>query len=201
MTRTQGIMIRLILAGLLAILAVTQAQAQQQQQQQAKGTSGTGFTQGTIYFEPRGSAYGTSNNQVGFIGTYGAGLGYFMFNNFALELEGLGYAVNQNRVIGVLNRDYPAAGIGAGVNGRWHFVATNQATLFIGAGLGGLWADRPVPYDGNQNTMTENAEIGATLALSSMLQVKLGAKYLHIGEFSSRGVNAFGGTLGLNVSF
>lgn len=163
------------------------------------------FTAGSFNFEPRFSAYGTTNPRVNSIMTYGGAINYYVLDNFAVEAEGMGVYVDQTKHfetdLGVGTKSDPANGIGAGLNLRWHFVATSQATMFAGAGLGGLWADAKVPYNGFENSVTENGELGATYALSQQLSLKGSVKYLHVGQFSNQGVNAFGGTLGINVSF
>jgi len=163
------------------------------------------LTAGTFNFEPRFSAFGTSHPRVNSIMTYGGAFNYYVFDNVALEAEGYGAFIDQNKrfesPIGYGSKATPANGLGGSLNARWHFVATSQATLFVGGGVGGLWADAKVPYTGFENSVTENGELGATFALTQQLSLKGSVKYLHIGQFSKDGVDALGGTLGLNVSF
>ena len=163
------------------------------------------FTAGSFNFEPRFSAFGTTNPRVNSIMTYGGAINYYVMDNFAVEAEGMGVYVDQTKrfetATGMGSKSDPANGIAGNFNLRWHFIATSQATMFAGAGLGGLWADAKVPYNGFENSVTENGEIGATYALSQQLSLKGSVKYMHIGQFSDQGINAFGGTLGLNVSF
>lgn len=160
---------------------------------------------GTFNFEPRFSAFGTTNDRVNSIYSYGGALTYYVFDNVGVEAEGMGVYINQSKVFesgyGVGTKSTPANGIGGGINARWHFLATGPATMFVGAGVGGLWADAKVPYNGFENNVTENGELGATVSLTQQLSVKGSVKYLHIGQFNEQGVNGFGGTLGLNVSF
>jgi len=163
------------------------------------------LTAGTFNFEPRFSAFGTTNKRVNSIYTYGGAVNYYVMDNVAVEVEGMGVYVDQNKRFesptGYGSKSSPASGIGGNFNARWHFVATTQATLFAGAGVGGLWADAKVPYNGFENSVTENGELGATYALTQQLSLKGSVKYMHIGQFNNQGVDAFGGTLGLNVSF
>ena len=160
---------------------------------------------GSFSFEPRFSAFGTTNDRVNSIYMYGGALTYFIFDNVGVEVEGMGVYVDQNKrfetAYGIGSKSSPASGIGGNFNARWHFGNTGPATIFVGAGLGGLWADTQVPYNGFENSVTENGELGASYALTQQLSIKGSVKYLHIGQFNNQGVNAFGGTLGLNVSF
>jgi outer membrane protein W len=163
------------------------------------------FTAGSFNFEPRFSAFGTTNPRVNSLMMYGGALNYYVIDNLAVEVEGMGVYVDQNKhyetPFGIGSKASPANGIGGNFNTRWHFVSTSQATMFLGAGVGGLWADGKVPYNGFENSVTENGELGATYALTQQLSIKGSVKYLHIGQFNTQGVNGFGGTLGLNVSF
>ena len=163
------------------------------------------FTAGSFNFEPRFGIFGTTNDRVNTITTYGGALNYYVIDNFGVEVEGMGVFVDQNKrfetPLGIGTKSLPANGIAGNVNLRWHFVATSQASLFAGAGLGGLWCDAQVPYNGFQNSLTENGEVGATYSLTQQLSLKGSVKYWHIGQFDNDGVNAFGGTFGLNVSF
>jgi opacity protein-like surface antigen len=159
------------------------------------------FTAGTFNFEPRVGLYGTTHDRVNTIYTYGGGLSYYVMDNVALEAEPYGMYVSQNTPWGFGSVDTPANAFGSNFNVRWHFVATNQATMYLAGGAGGLWSNEKIPYNGYEASVTENGELGATYSLSQQLSLKGAVKYMHIGQFSSHGVNAFGGTLGLNVSF
>ena len=65
-------------------------------------------------------------------------------------------------------------------NGAWDYIEkpATADTMFIGAGVGGLWCDTKVPYNGEQNNVTENAEIGATYSLTQMVSLKGSLKYM-----------------------
>ncbi|EFL50398.1 conserved hypothetical protein [Solidesulfovibrio fructosivorans JJ]] len=164
-----------------------------------------GFAAGSFNFEPRFGIYGTTNQRVNSIYTYGGALNYYVFDNVAVEVEGMGVYVDQNKrfetATGIGSKASPASGIAGNFNARWHFVATSQASIFAGAGFGGLWCDTQVPYNGFENSLTENGELGATYSLTQQLSLKGAVKYWHIGQFNNQGVDAFGGTFGLNVSF
>ena len=164
------------------------------------------YPAGTFNFEPRVGLFGTTHKRVNTIWTYGAAAGACITDNLALELEGMGVNVDQTRPYRYANgttdeMHRTANGFASNLNLRWHFVNSAQASMFVGAGLGGLWADSQVPYNGFESSVTENCELGATLALGQHMSLKGAFRYWHIGQFSNQGVNALGGTLGLNFSF
>ena len=164
------------------------------------------YTAGTASVEPRVGLFGTSNKHVSSIWTYGGAAGYYIADNVALELEGLGVYVNQTRPLWITpgylaDLDRTGHGFNGNLNIRWHMLTTSQASLYIGGGMGGLWTDTKVPYNGSENSLTENCTIGGTLAITQHMNVKGGFRYMHIGEFSDHGINAFGGDLGLNFTF
>lgn len=163
------------------------------------------YPAGSASIEPRVGLFGTTNNRVNTIWTYGAAAGYYVTDNVALELEGMGVYVDQTRpafmAYGVDEVSRKAHGFGSNLNIRWHMVATTQASLFFTGGVGGLWTDTKVPYNGFESSVTENFGLGGSLALAQHISVNGTVKYLHIGQFSDQGVSGFGGTLGLNFSF
>jgi len=164
------------------------------------------YTAGTASFEPRVGLFGTSNEHVSSIWTYGAGVGYYVADNVALEVEGLGVYINQTRPLWITsyaldNVDRAGHGFASNFNVRWHLLSSAQATLFVTGGLGGLWADTKVPYNGYESSLTENCGLGATFALSEHMNISGSFKYMHIGHFSDEGVNGFGGNLGVNFTF
>jgi outer membrane protein W len=159
------------------------------------------FTAGTFNFEPRVGLYGTTNDHVNTLFTYGGGFSYYIVDNVALEAEPYGMYISQTIPWYYSSYSRSTNAFGSNFNARWHFVATSQATMYLGAGMGGLWSADKIPFNGYESSLTENGEIGATYALSQQLSVKGSLKYMHIGQFSDHGINAFGGTFGLNVSF
>lgn len=164
------------------------------------------YPAGTFNIEPRFGMFGTTNKRVNSIWTYGAAAGAFITDNLALELEGMGASVDQMRPIRYANGSTDefhrtSNAFASNLNLRWHFVNSSQGSMFVGAGVGGMWADYRVPYNGFESSVTENCELGATLALGQHMSLKGAFRYWHIGQFSDQGVNALGGTLGLNISF
>ncbi len=163
------------------------------------------FKQGSTYAEARGGVYGTTNENVNVIATYGGAFGYYALNNVAIEAEGLGYYVDQNKVTttkaGESKKDDQASGGGVNVIAKWHMVATPLASMYVGAGGGGVWTDKNIAYNGDKNNWTGLAEMGMTVSLSNSVNLRAAGRYQHIGAFADTGVNALGGNLGLMFSF
>ncbi len=161
--------------------------------------------EGTAYVEGRGGVYGTTNQNVDLIATYGGAFGYYVFNNVALEAEGLGYYVGQQKkTVGGYSdsvKDAPTNGAGVNVIAKWHFVATPQASAYVGAGGGGLWTQDKVAYNGEKNNWTGLTELGMTFNLAKTLDLRAAGRYQHIGSFSNTGVDALGGNVGFKFSF
>ena len=163
------------------------------------------YTAGTASVEPRVGLFGTTNKYVSSIWTYGGAAGYYVADNVALEVEGMGLYINQTRPLwtfyGLDSVDRTGHGFGSNFNIRWHMLTSAQASLYIAGGVGGLWTDTKVPYNGYESSLTENCELGATFALTQNMNLKGAFRYMHIGEFSDHGINAFGGNVGVNFTF
>jgi len=164
------------------------------------------YPSGTFNIEPRVGLFGSTNKRVNTIWTYGAAAGGFITDNLALELEAMGVAIDQTRPVAVgsfnseeVNR--PTGGFATNGNLRWHMFTSTQASMYVGAGLGGLWTNYKVPYNGFESSLTENCSLGGTLALTEHMSLKGEFRYWHIGQFTDQGVSALGGTLGVNFSF
>ena len=123
------------------------------------------FKAGTAYLEPRGGVYGTFDDHVNMIATYGGALGYFVVDNLSLEAEGLGYYIDQQKIaatgLGMAAKKDAATAFGGSLMARWHMAASDQASFFVAAGAGGLWADRKGPYRGMQYSVTDAGRTGS----------------------------------------
>ncbi|MHC1710535.1 MAG: hypothetical protein AB9872_00025 [Solidesulfovibrio sp.] len=163
------------------------------------------YTKGTTYLEPRGGVYGTTNPNVNLMGTYGGAAGYYIVDGVAVEAEGLGYAVDQTTkrptAYGMASKEDTTNAVGVAGMARWDFVRTNKGTLYLGAGGGGLFADKALPYNGSKQSGTGQADLGASAALSKTVSLKVAGRYQHIGAFSDKGVDGLGGNLGLKIDF
>lgn len=164
------------------------------------------YTKGTTYIEPRGGVYGTTNPNVNVVGTYGGAAGYYVADGVALEAEGLGYAVNQQEKrltpLGQQSsRNETTAALGVAAMARWNFLRTHKGTLFVGAGGGGVFAEKALPYNGEKNSGMGQADLGGTVALSKTVSLRASGRYQHLGSFSGDGCDSLGGNIGLKISF
>lgn len=163
------------------------------------------YTKGTSYVEPRGGVYGTTNPNVGVIGTYGGAAGHYIMDGVALEAEGLGYAVDQQKktptALGLATKSETTNAVGVAAMAKWNFVRTPKGTLFVGAGGGGIFADKDLPYNGHKNSGLGQADLGGTVALGKNVSLRASGRYQHLGSFSDGGVDSLGGNIGLKISF
>jgi hypothetical protein len=163
------------------------------------------YTQGTSYVEPRGGVYASTNPNVNVVGTYGGAAGHYVADGVALEAEGLGYAVDQttkrNTPLGQTSKEETTNAVGVAAMARWNFVRTPKGTLFVGAGGGGVFSDKELPYNGAKQSGSGQTDLGASVALGKNVSLKAAGRYQHIGSFSDKGLDNLGGNIGLKISF
>lgn len=165
---------------------------------------------GTFYLTPEAGVYGTAQKSVNVIATLGASAGYFVAPGFSIGLEALGYYINQRDA-----RDYVPLG-GGGYHGdvggfgsnflvRYYPVHDDAFALYIGTGIGVLFAGDRVPTwengsRGYYTNATLPVDLGVTFGLTESMSLELAARYQRIG-FQNPGVDAFGGRAGLRFTF
>ncbi|MHC1788931.1 hypothetical protein [Solidesulfovibrio sp.] len=180
------------IAACVAVLGTSAATAQE-------------YTQGTSYVEPRGGVYGTTAKDVNVIGTYGGAAGHYVADGVALEAEGLGYAVDQTTKkptpLGLSSTEETNNAVGVSAMARWNFVRTPKGTLFVGAGGGGVFAEKELPANGSKQSGAGQADLGGSVALGKNVSLKAAGRYQHVGSFSDRGMENIGGNIGLKISF
>ncbi|WP_051261849.1 hypothetical protein [Desulfovibrio inopinatus] len=163
------------------------------------------YTAGSVYVEGKGGVYGSTNPNIDIAYSYGAELGYFLADDFAVGVELMGYYFEQQKriptVFGTDVRFSPVSALGPALTGRWYFAHSDAGAVYIGAGLGGLFGDGKVPYNGYYTSLTEHAELGFSVNMTEGLDLKGAGRYMHVGEFDGTGADLFGGNLGLNYSF
>lgn len=156
---------------------------------------------GTIYVEPKVGFYGNSSPRIGSMFTYGAEAGYFLADGFSMGIEALGYVITQrsHRSGGgpyeTVNAFSPIA------IARYHFINEQRYSVFAGAGIGGFFSGQRVPRNGYYSNLTEVAEVGANVALKDNLYLQAAARWQHIGEFTEKGADNWGGNVSLKFTF
>lgn len=172
---------------------------------QAGAVAAQEYTQGTSYIEPRGGVYGTTNKNVNVIGTYGGAIGHYVADGVAIEAEGLGYAVDQTTKkatpLGQATSEITNNAAGVTAMARWNFVRTPKGTLSVGAGGGGVFAEKDLPYNGSRQSGVGQTDLGASVALGKNVSLKAAGRYQHLGSFSDKGLDSLGGNIGLKISF
>lgn len=160
---------------------------------------------GEMYVEPRGGVYGSTSETVTVMATYGGAAGVYVLDGVAVEAEGLGYYIDQNKKVatpgGPGTKDYSTDAAGAGINARWHFARTSQGSVFVGAGGGALFSGRAVPATGTTQSGTGQADLGVSYSVTKNVSLKAAGRYQHIGAFSDTGASALGGNVGVKITF
>lgn len=172
---------------------------------QAGAAKAQEYTQGTSYIEPRGGVYATTNPNVNVVGTYGGAAGHYVADGVAVEAEGLGYAVDQTTKrptpLGMSSNQETNSAVGVSGMAKWHFVRTPRGTLLVGAGGGGVFAEKELPTGGSRQSGAGQADLGGSVALGKNVSLRAAGRYQHLGSFSDKGLDSVGGNLGLKISF
>jgi hypothetical protein len=164
---------------------------------------------GTFYIEPKVGFYGNTNSKISSMFSYGAEAGYFIFDNFSLGGEFLGYAIYQkkNPYSGSNSYQYDANAFSPIAIARYHFYSTDKMSLFAGVGLGGFFSDKKVPRNGYDSNLTEIGEVGFNVFITEMVSLQLAGRWQHIGEYGSnsgsspKGSDNFGGNFAVKFVF
>jgi hypothetical protein len=157
------------------------------------------FAKGTRTLSVYGGFSGqpaTDREQLSF-GT--VGVGYYIWDNFGLNIEAAGYNISQQR--------QDAAAFGADFLLRHHLVNFTGGTMFVDFGVGVFEADRRVPAGGTDLNFTTRVGVGATLRLTDSTDLLLGTLYMHLSNARQEGparnpsINAIEGYMGLLFKF
>lgn len=108
----------------------------------------------------------------------------FLADNFEFSLSLSGWAFFQD--------DNDAQGINPGLAFRWHFINNTDKgySVYAQTGIGLLFANDEVPYDGTRFNFTPHVGIGATFALGdSPARLDLGVGWHHISNASTSGTD------------
>ena len=169
---------------------------------------------GTFYVQPEFGVYGTSQEAVKSIITFGASGGYFVMDGLMVGAEALAYSFDQDKVskhsafYGALRNDgYSQNPWGFGVNAlvRYYVVHTDTIGMYVGSGIGGLFSGDRVPYysnggKGSYSNLTVPVDIGFAFALTQNVAFEIAGRYQRIG-FDNHGLDSWGGHAGIRFTF
>jgi len=156
---------------------------------------------GTVYLEPKVGFYANSNSHVSSVFTYGGEAGYFVAPQLSLGAEVLGYSIEQKKSSTTQSNGDTIGGVGASAILRYHFVDTQSMSLFGGIGLGGLFADQKVPYNGHESLFSQLAEVGFNVFLADPVSFQIAGRWQHFGEYSNKGLDNWGGNAAIKFVF
>ncbi len=125
------------------------------------------------------------------------GVSWFVVKNLSVDL--------QFEAAHVTQPGDDASGAGAAFMVRWHFLARERWSLYADLGVGFLVMSEPVPQNAADFVFTPRAGIGASLAITDMTRLMVGARWFHISNaetsFENPGVDAIQGYLGISFGF
>ncbi len=142
-----------------------------------------------------GTALGDVSNRHVVLGGMTVGAGYYVFDNFAFNLDVTGYGFNEGHSSGA------AAGVTLGI--RHHIFTYKTTTMFVDLSGGEIEASNNVPYRGTHLNDTLQVGIGVMRPVSPSVSLMAGVRYFHLSNARSEGpdrnpsVNAIQGVLGL----
>jgi len=150
------------------------------------------FAKGSWTWQVYGSA--TFGFDHGDIYLAHAGVGYYMQDNFSVNLEAIGGYTNNHS-------GEPDAGSTFGLDLllRWHFVNANGYSVYIDGGAGMIWFNDNFPSAGTHQNFTPQIGIGFTARLADQLRLMAGVRWHHVSNAGKSGVDRNPGHDGIMV--
>ncbi len=154
--------------------------------------SGKAFAQGTWTFQAYGSA--TLLHNDGDLYLAHVGVGYHIWDDFSINLEGIGGIVN--------DIDDPRGGDSTSAFGfdlllRWHFWKGDDWSVYADGGVGMVWFESAFPHGGTHQNFTPQAGVGGTYRIADDLRLMGGVRWHHISNARKSGKNENPGYDGL----
>lgn len=138
------------------------------------------FTKGSWTLQTYGS-FSFKDEGKGRIYAGHVGVGYYLEDDFSINFEALGAAVDAT-----LDDDGGAGGLDLVL--RWHFWHRDRLTFFLDTAMGIQQATTEFPSDSHFNFRLMSG-FGATLRLDDSLYPMSGIRYLHISNAGTSEVN------------
>ena len=134
------------------------------------------FAAGTWNFHGYGSAaLGKSARKV-YAGH--VALGYHLLDNFSVNLEGVGYFIDQT---------HDTAALGLNLLPRWHYWHRQNWSLFLDGGAGIIYSHKTLRDPGTHLNFTLQGGLGATYDLTDSFVPISGVRWFHISNAHIRG--------------
>lgn len=108
------------------------------------------------------------------------GLGYYLVDNLALNIEGVGYFVYHA---------HNSAGGGLDLLPRWHYLAQDNWSMYLDGGCGSIYTSDTLRDPGTHFNFTLQRGADATYNLTDRLAAMFGARWFHISDARIRGKN------------
>ncbi|HWE01096.1 MAG TPA: acyloxyacyl hydrolase [Tepidisphaeraceae bacterium] len=127
------------------------------------------------------------------------GAGYYLFDNFAVNVEAAGYAIDQS------GPDSLVSDLDLRI--RHHLINAGRLSLFADVSGGVSYATARTPATGTYFNLTLQPGVGATWRLHDKLFLIGGVRYWHISNARIEGpernpsINAINGYIGLMATF
>ncbi|MEX0806915.1 MAG: acyloxyacyl hydrolase [Candidatus Binatia bacterium] len=134
------------------------------------------FAAGKWLFTGYGSAaVGKTSRQI-----YAArwGLGYHVANDLSLNLEGVGYLINQERNTGAIGLDLLP---------RWHYLRSERWSMYADGGGGVIYSGKRMGNSGTHFNFTLQGGVGATYDAGHQITPMAGIRWFHISNARIQG--------------
>jgi len=150
-------------------------------------------------FEVLGTGLGDVTNRHLVMGGTTVGVGYYVLNNLAIDMDFTGYGFNEGAVSG------EAVGWTLGL--RHHLLNFGSTSLFVDVSGGLIEASHVMPYGGTHFNDTFEVGPGVAIPLADNMYFTGGVRYFHLSNGNRSGpdrnpsVNAVQGVVGLMWRF
>jgi hypothetical protein len=150
-------------------------------------------------YEILGTALGDVTNRHVVMGGLTTGVGYYVLDNLAIQLDVSGYGFNEGRSSGA------ATGITLGL--RHHIFDVGKSSVFLDVSGGEIWASNNVPYGGSHLNNTFEGGIGVATPIAKDTYLLTGVRFFHLSNANNHGddrnpsVNAVQGVVGVMWRF
>ncbi|MBI4524099.1 MAG: acyloxyacyl hydrolase [Deltaproteobacteria bacterium] len=106
------------------------------------------------------------------------GLGYYVIDNLSINLEGVGYGIDQDNDTGAVGLDLLP---------RWHYMRAADWSLYLDGGAGIIYSNNRLGESGTHFNFTLQGGLGVTYHLTGNLIPITGLRWFHISNARIQG--------------